>query len=89
MHQCVLTRLNRPKPAARTVSKSKGPESKAGRSKAAQNAIQDGVFARQIVIERLGEKQAQFEQTKECLWDFGRPSNPVEEMLVSGYVENW
>jgi hypothetical protein len=70
-------------------SKSKGPKSQAGKSKAAQNAIQDGVFARQIVIEQLGEKQAEFEKTKKLLWDFFQSSNTVEEMLVSDYVENW
>jgi hypothetical protein len=68
-------------------SKSKGPNSKAGKSKAAQNAIQDGVFARQVVIEQLGEKQAQFEQTKKLLWDFFQPSNTVVELTTTDRKE--
>jgi len=70
-------------------AKSKGPKSKTGKSKAAQNSVKDGVFSRGVVIERLGEKREDLESVKEWLWDFFQPSNSVEQMLVSDFVENW
>jgi hypothetical protein len=70
-------------------AKSKGPKSAAGKEKAAQNAVRDGAFSRQVVIEQLGEKPIDFEKSKKLLWDFFQPTNTVEEMLVQDYVENW
>ena len=70
-------------------AKSKGPKSKTGKSKAAQNSVKDGVFSRGVVIERLGEKREDLESVKKWFWDFFQPSNSVEQMLVSDFVENW
>ena len=70
-------------------SKSPGPKSKAGKQQSAQNAVKDGAFSRGIVIERLGERRADFEHAKQMFWGFFQPSNPLEEMLVSDFVENW
>ena len=63
-------------------SKSEGPKSPAGKKKASQNAIQHGVFSRQIVIEALGESKADFESTQKLLREYFQPSNNLEEMLV-------
>ena len=70
-------------------AKSKGPKSKTGKSKAAQNSVKDGVFSRGVVIEPLGEKREDLESVKKWFWDFFQPSNSVEQMLVSDFVENW
>src|SRR3954469_19777942 len=70
-------------------SKSKGPKSVAGKSKVAQNATREGLFSRQVVIEQLGEKQSDFDDLKEQLWDSLQPTNALEEMLVQDFLENW
>jgi len=70
-------------------AKSKGPNSKAGKSKSAKNALKDGVFSRGVVIETLGEKREDFEKAKKSFWDFFQPSNSLEEMLVWDFVDNW
>jgi hypothetical protein len=70
-------------------SKSKGPKSVAGKSKVAQNATREGLFSRQVVIEQLGEKQSDFDDIKEQLWDVLQPTNALEEMLVQDFLENW
>jgi hypothetical protein len=70
-------------------SKSKGPKSVAGKSKVAQNATRDGLFSRQVVIEQLGEKEADFENVKRRMRDVLQPTNAVEEMLVQDFIENW
>jgi hypothetical protein len=70
-------------------SKSKGPKSVAGKSKVAQNATREGLFSRQVVIEQLGEKQRDFDDMKEQLWDVLQPTNALEEMLVQDFLENW
>ena len=69
-------------------SKSKGPKSPAGKRKAAQNSIRDGLFSSQVVIEHLGEKHADFEQLKNEFVESFQPSNPVEEKLVYDYTVN-
>ena len=85
-------RINSPKQSKasrKNGSKSKGPKSPTGKKKASQNAIQDGVFSRQVIIEKLGEEKAEFEALKKRLQAFFQPSNVVEEMLVADFIENW
>ena len=70
-------------------AKSKGPKSVTGKNKAAQNATQDGLFSRQVVIEQLGEQQAHFQSIKRRIWDVLKPTNVVEETLVQDFIESW
>jgi hypothetical protein len=87
-----IRRLNSPKQtkaSRHNGSKSIGPKSQAGKKKAAQNAIQAGLFSRQVVIEQLGEKHAKFERIQNLVREVLRPSNTVEEILVADFTENW
>jgi hypothetical protein len=59
-------RVNSPKQAKASRengAKSRDPKSQAATSKSAQNAIHGGIFSRQVVVEQLGEKQADFDET--------------------------
>ena len=73
----------------RNGGKSNGPKSKAGKTKSAQNSIQDGIFSKKVVIEEMGEKQAEYDEVKEVLRRVLQPSNALEEMLVTDFTENW
>jgi hypothetical protein len=87
-----VPRINSPKQtkaSRQNGSKSIGPSSQAGKKKAAQNAIQDGLFSRQVVIEQLGEKQAKFERMQKLVRKILRPLNTIEEMLAADVIENW
>jgi hypothetical protein len=87
-----LVRRNSPKQtqaSRKNGSNSKGPQSAAGKKTAAQNAIHDGLFSRQVVIEQLGEQKKDFENIKNTLWEFFRPASALEELLVADFVENW
>jgi hypothetical protein len=81
--------FNQTKASRGNGAKSKGPNSKAGKRKSAKNALKDGVFSRGVVIENLGEKQEEFDKVKKLFWNFFRPSNSLEDVLVSDFVENW
>ena len=85
-------RINSPKQtkaSRRNGAKTEGPKSKEGKSTSAQNAIQDGLFSRQVVIQQLGEQQEDYDEAKKLLWQFLKPSNILEEMLATDYMENW
>jgi len=69
-------------------SKSRGPKSSAGKRRSAQNAIQDGIFSRRVVIEQLGEKQQDFENLTKSYLDIFQPSSELEEKLILDFVEN-
>lgn len=77
------------KASRRNGAKTEGPKSKEGKSKSAQNAIQDGLFSRQVVIQQLGEQQEDYDKAKKSLWQLLKPSNILEEMLATDYMENW
>ena len=68
--------------------KSHGPTSLAGKQKAAQNAVRDGIFSRRIVIEQLGETREDFEQLKRAYFDYLQPSGALEEQFVMDLAEN-
>lgn len=67
---------------------SHGPTSLAGKQKAAQNAVRDGIFSRRIVIEQLGETREDFEQLKRAYFDYLQPSGALEEQFVTDLTEN-
>lgn len=70
-------------------SKSGGPVSSAGKHCVRLNALRDGLFSQDIVIESAGERVADFEALKKHMWEFLNPMNPLEEMLVTDIVENY
>src|SRR5215831_1884639 len=70
-------------------AKSKGAKSSRGKNRVRLNALKDGLFANDIVIESLGERNEDFQRFKKKLWDQFQPTNPLKESLVSDFVENW
>jgi hypothetical protein len=63
-------------------SKSNGPKSIEGRNKVRLNAVKDGLFSDETVIETLGERPEEFEELKGAFWNHFHPADPVTEMLV-------
>jgi hypothetical protein len=68
--------------------KSHGPSSQAGKQKAAQNSVHDGIFSRRVVIEELGETPEDFERVKRAHFDSLQPCNALEEQFVMDMAEN-
>jgi hypothetical protein len=70
-------------------SRSKGPKSARGKNQVRLNALHDGLFSKDIVIESAGERKEDFERVKKEIWDFFQPTSALEKMLVADFVENW
>src|SRR6266446_5527298 len=70
-------------------SKSEGPKSPKGKRSVRLNALKDGLFSQEIVVESAGERVEDFEALKKHMWDFLNPTGPLEEMLVTDIVENY
>jgi hypothetical protein len=68
--------------------KSQGPTSQDGKQKAAQNAVQDGIFSRQIVIPELGETREDFDRFKATSFEYIRPEGALEEQFAMDVAEN-
>ena len=68
--------------------KSHGPTSMEGKQKAAQNAVRDGIFSRQIVIEELGETHEEFDRLRTTLFECIRPHGALEEQMAMDFTEN-
>jgi hypothetical protein len=68
--------------------KSHGPISPEGKQKAAQNAVRDGIFSRQIVIEELGETPEEFDRLRTTLFDCIQPHGALEEQMAMDFTEN-
>ncbi|MGH9498281.1 MAG: hypothetical protein ACRD3L_03995 [Terriglobales bacterium] len=69
--------------------KSKGAKSPAGKNRVRLNALKDGLFSKDIVIESLGELKKDFKRLKKEMWDTLQPASALEEMLVADIIENW
>jgi len=69
-------------------TKSGGPKTPAGKKKSAANSLRDGIFSDEVVIEGLGETEAGYEQMKQYCWDFFQPSNAMEQLQFSDFVNN-
>jgi hypothetical protein len=69
-------------------SKSKGPRSIKGKSKVRLNAVKDGIYSDEIVIESLGERREEFEEIKDAFWNHFRPADALNEMLVGEVIGN-
>jgi hypothetical protein len=67
-------------------SKSKGPRSIKGKSKVRLNAVKDGLYSDETVIEILGERREEFEELKDAFWNHFQPADPVTEMLVGELI---
>lgn len=68
--------------------KSHGPISQAGKQKAAQNSVRDGICSRTVVIEALGETREAFDRFRRAHFDSLQPCGPLEEQFVSDFTEN-
>jgi hypothetical protein len=68
--------------------KSQGPTSLDGKQKAAQNAVRDGIFSRQIVIPELGETREDFDRFRATSFEYIRPQGALEEQLAMDFAEN-
>lgn len=85
-------RINSPKPtqaSRQNGAKSKGVKSPSGKNRVRLNALKDGSFSKDIVIESVGERKEDFERLKKEMWDLFQPKSALEEMLVADIVENW
>jgi hypothetical protein len=69
-------------------SKGQGPITPEGKQAVRFNALKDGLFTKEIIIEAAGERKEDFERLKEEMWKFFEPENPLEEMLVTDVIEN-
>jgi hypothetical protein len=84
-------RKNTPKQtqASRTNGgKSNGPKSVRGKEQVRLNALKDGLFSKDLVIESLGERKEDLERLKKKMWDYFQPANACTEMLVANIVED-
>ncbi len=70
-------------------AKSKGATSARGKDRVRLNALKDGLFSKDIVIESLKERKEDFEQLKKEMWDLFQPASALEEILVADTIENW
>jgi len=68
--------------------KSNGPKSISGKNKIRLNALKDGLFSEEIVIESAGERLEDFEQLMKQMWNHYQPADPMEEILVTDIVDN-
>jgi hypothetical protein len=70
-------------------AKSRGPKSSDTKGKVRLNALKEGLFSKELVIEGAGEKKEDFDNLKAASSEFFEPANVLEEMLVDDYVLNW
>jgi len=85
-------RINSPKQtqaSRQNGAKSKGAKYPWSRNRVRLNALKDGLFSKDIVIETVGERKEDFERLKKEMWDLFQPKSTLEEMLVADIVENW
>jgi hypothetical protein len=85
-------RINSPKQtqaSRQNGAKSKGAKSPWGKNRVRRNALKDGLFSKDIVIEGLEERKEDFERLKKEMWDLFQPKSALEEMLVADIVQNW
>jgi hypothetical protein len=68
--------------------KSHGPTSQAGKQKAAQNAVRDGISSRKVANEALGETREAFDELRRSHFDSLQPCGPLEEQFVLDFTEN-
>ncbi len=69
-------------------SKGKGPTSLTGKKAIRLNALKDGLFSTAIVVESAGERPEDFERFKNQIREQFRTGNPLEEMLVTDFIES-
>jgi hypothetical protein len=50
-------------------AKSKGAKSPWGKNRVRLNALEDGLFSKDIVIESVGERKEDFDRLKKEMWD--------------------
>jgi len=67
--------------------KLRGRKTAAGKRHSARNSTLDGIFARQVVIEHLGEKREDFERLRTSLLDCLQPWGALEEQSAQDLVE--
>ena len=85
-------RINSPKQtqaSRENGATSKGVKSPGGKNRIRLNALKDGLFSKDLVIESVGERKADFERLKKEMWDLFQPASALEEILVADIVENW
>lgn len=68
--------------------KSQGPKSPNGKQRAAQNAVRDGIFSRQIVVRELGETREQFDDLKRSVFECIQPEGALEAQWAMDLTEN-
>jgi len=84
-------RRNSPKQSAasrKNGSKGKGPTSSSGKKVVRLNALKDGLFTKEIVVESAGERQEDFDRLEKQIWDYFQPEDSLQAMLVTDFIEN-
>jgi hypothetical protein len=76
------------KASRKNGSNGKGPTTPAGKKAVRFNALKDGLFTKEIVVELAGERREDFERLSREVWNFLKPKNTLEEMLVRDIIEN-
>ena len=70
-------------------ARSSGPKSLRGKRESRQNALKNGLFAKNIVVTAAGERIADFERFTEWVWNSVDPDGAVEATVTDDYVCNW
>jgi hypothetical protein len=84
-------RKNTPKQSVasrKNGAKGKGPKSPAGRTAVRFNAVKDGIFSSEIVVESAGERPQDFERLRNEIWASIQPETTLEKMLATDVIEN-
>jgi len=60
-----------------------------GKQRSRLNALSDGIFTKELVLEAAGERMKDFEEIKASIWDYFQPEDILQEILAADVVENW
>ncbi|MFN7923383.1 MAG: hypothetical protein U0Q16_24995 [Bryobacteraceae bacterium] len=71
----------------RNATRSTGPRTASGKSRAATNSLKHGVFSRATVIPAIGEENSAYDEFVAALHRHFQPANPVEALLVNDFAD--
>lgn len=72
----------------KNAERSTGPKTERGKNNSRFNALTHGLFSQQLVIQGIGEKQADFDALRAQVWADFQPVNIAEAMLAAKLVHN-
>jgi hypothetical protein len=69
--------------------KSKGPVSPQGKGRTRLNALKQGLFSQELMVESAGESPQEADALLSEVWGYFQPRDPVTKLLVHDFFNSW